>query len=285
MRKILLAGATGYLGSHIASKLMQSGYHLRVIVRSPGKLQHLGLDVEDVFQGQVTRPETLSGCCSGIDTIISTVGITRQKDGLTYMDVDYQANLNLLNEAQAAGVRKFIYVSVLNGDKLRHLKICDAKERFVERLQSSGIEYCVLRPNGFFSDMSEFHSMATRGNIYLFGRGEQKANPIHGEDLADVCIDAIENSDQEIKVGGPDTLTYNQIASLAFESIGNKPRVTHIPDWVRKTLLISMRLLTSSKTYGPMEFFLTVTAIDMIAPEYGKHRLKDFFSSLNNIEE
>lgn len=283
MKKVLLAGATGYLGSHIAAKLIRSEYDLRVIVRASDKLKQLELDVGDVFQAEITRTQTLSGCCSGIDTVISTVGITRQKDGLTYMDVDYQANLNLLNEALENGVRKFIYVSVLNGEKLRHLKICDAKERFVGELEKSGLEYCVIRPNGFFSDMSEFYTMATKGTIYLFGSGEQKTNPVHGEDLADICIDAIKTTGHEIKVGGPDTLTYNEIAKLAFESIGKKPSITHIPDWIRRLLLTSMKLLTSSKTYGPVEFFLSVTAIDMIAPEYGTHTLKKYFSNLKNI--
>ena len=258
------------------SKLIQS----RVIVRSPDKLKKLESDVGDVFQAEITRPETISGCCKGIDTVISTVGITRQKDGLTYMDVDHQANMNLLNEARSSGVRKFIYVSVLNGEKLRHLKICDAKERFVGQLETSGLEYCVIRPNGFFSDITEIYTMATKGTIYLFGSGEQKTNPIHGEDLADVCVDAIVSSDHEIKVGGPDTLTYNEIANIAFESIGKKPRITHIPDWVRTLLLKSVRLLTSSKTYGPIEFFLTVSAIDMIAPERGTHHLRDHFTML-----
>jgi len=160
MKKILLAGATGYLGSFIAKKLNQSTYDLRVIVRSPSKLAQCGIEVADLFQAELTRPETIKGCCSGIDTVISTVGITRQKEGLTYLDVDYQANLNLLNEARESGVRKFVYVSVLNGEKLRHLKICDAKERFVEKLKESGLEYCVIRPNGFFSDMFEFYAMA-----------------------------------------------------------------------------------------------------------------------------
>ena len=100
MKKILLAGATGYLGSHIASKLIQSSScDLRVIVRSPDKLKQLELDIVDVFQAEITRPETIAGCCRGIDTVISTIGITRQKDGLTYMDVDYQGNKNLLEEA------------------------------------------------------------------------------------------------------------------------------------------------------------------------------------------
>ena len=280
MKTILLAGATGYLGSYIAKKLSQTAYDLRVIVRSPGKLAERGIKVEDFFQAELTRPEAIKGCCSGIDTVISTVGITRQKDGLTYLDVDYQANLNLLKEARESGVRKFIYVSVLNGEKLRHLKICDAKEKFVEQLEKSGLEYCVIRPNGFFSDMSEFYAMAQKGSIYIFGSGDHKTNPIHGADLATVCVDAIEGIDQIVRVGGPETLTYTEIAKIAFEVAGTEPKIKRIPNWVGTTILKLIRVFTNSKFYGPIEFFLTVTAIDMIAPEYGRHRLKDYFVML-----
>jgi len=252
MKKILLAGATGFLGSHIARQLIKNSCNLRVIVRSPDKLSRKILEVADVFRAEVTQPGSISGCCEGIDTVISTVGITRQKDALKYLDVDYQANLNLLNEAHASGVRKFVYVSVLNGDKLRHLKICDAKEKFVEQLKNSSLEYCVIRPNGFFSDMAEFYTMAKKGNVYVFGSGEQKTNPIHGEDLAAICIRAIDGTDLEITAGGPETLTYNQIAKIAFEVAGTTTRITHIPDWVRKTILGLIRNLSSSKFYGPI---------------------------------
>ena len=282
MKKILLAGATGYLGSYLAKKLIEDDFDLRIIARSPDKLALRGVQVKDFCHTEITIPDMLKGCCSGIDTVISTVGITRQKDGLTYVDVDYQANLNLLNEACASGVRKFIYVSVLNGENLRQLKICDAKERFVEELENSGLEYCVIRPNGFFSDMSEFYAMAQSGRIYIFGTGEQKTNPIHGEDLAAICTDAIDGTDQVVNIGGPETLTYYEIAKIAFEVAGNEPKITRIPDWARATILKLIQTFTSSKFYGPIEFFLTVTAIDMIAPEYGSHRLKDHFVMLRN---
>ena len=281
MKKILLAGATGYLGSHIAKKLLQDDHNPRLIVRSPKKLEQFSIEIDDLFHADVTSPETLRGCCIGIDTVISTIGITRQKDGLTYMDVDYQANLNLLNEARENGVRKFVYVSVLNGEKLRHLKICDAKERFVEQLRESGLDYCVIRPNGFFSDMSEFFAMAQKGSIYIFGNGEQKTNPIHGEDLAEVCISAIDSLDHEISVGGPETLSYNEIAKIAFEIAGTEPKIRRIPNWMRTTMLSLIKTFTSSKFHGPVEFFLTVTAIDMVAPEYGVHRLRNHFSTLH----
>lgn len=280
MKKILLAGSTGYLGISIAKELQQRSCYFRAIARTPRKLEQNNIKASELVLAELTAPDSIRGCCEGIDVVISAVGITRQKDGLTYMDVDYQANMNLLAEALKSGVRKFIYVSVLNGEKLRNLKICDAKELFVEQLKQSGIEYCVVRPNGFFSDMKEFFDMAQKGRIYLFGNGEFKSNPIHGEDLATFCVDAIDKVEKEVEIGGPETLTQNEIALLAFEVLGKKPKITHIPDWVRNAVLTLVRLFTGSKVYGPVEFFMTVMAMDMLAPENGKHTLKEYFTSL-----
>ena len=282
MNKILLAGSTGYLGIYIAEELQKQAYFFRAIARNPEKLKQKDIEANEVLKAEVTKPASITKSCKDIDVVISTVGITRQKDGLTYMDVDYQANMNLLEEAKKSGVKKFIYVSVLNGEKLRNLKICDAKEMFVEQLKKSGLDYCIVRPNGFFSDMSEFFNMAKRGRVYLFGNGELRANPIHGEDLATVCVDAIVKSDKEVEIGGPETLTQNEIASIAFDILGNRPETTHIPDWVRVAILKVVRFFTGSKVYGPVEFFLTVMAMDMLAPEYGKHTLKEYFTNLNN---
>jgi uncharacterized protein YbjT (DUF2867 family) len=279
MKKILLAGSTGYLGIYIAKELQQRSYFFRAIARSPEKLAKNNIKANEIIKAELTKPDSIKECCKGVDIVISTVGITRQKDGLTYMDVDYQANMNLLKEAQKSGVKKFIYISVLNGGKLRNLKICDAKELFVEQLKRSGIDYCIIRPNGFFSDMSEIFNMAKNGRIYLFRKGKSKANPIHGEDLATFCVDAIDNPDKEVEIGGPETLTQNEMASMAFEVLGNKPKITHIPDWIRVAIL---KFVTISRIYGPVEFFMTVMAMDMVAPEYGKHTLKEHFTILNN---
>ena len=284
MQNILLAGSTGYLGIYIARELHKKGYDFKAIARNPENLMQNDIKANEVIAAELTKPESISDYCKDIDVVISAVGITRQKDGLTYMDVDYQANLNLLQEAKKWGVKKFIYMSALNGEKLRHLKICAAKELFAEQLKNSGIDYCIIHPNGFFSDMSEFFHMAKRGKVYLFGNGELKMNPIHGEDLAAACIDAIDKPDKEIQIGGPETLTHNEIASIAFNILGEKPRIAHIPNWVRVAILRLVRLFTGSKIYGPIEFFMTVMAMDMIAPKYGKHTLKEHFRSLLDAE-
>ncbi len=280
MNKILIAGATGYLGNYIAQELKQQNYYTKVLVRNPKKFELSGTKADEIVQAEITDKSTLEDCCGDIDVVISSIGITKQKDGLSYMDVDYQANLNLLEVAKRSGVKKFIYISLLNGEKLRQLKICEAKEKFVDELKKSGLDFCIIRPNGFFSDMTEFYNMAKNGRIYLFGDGNLKSNPIHGEDLAKICVSAIDSNDKEIEAGGPETLTQNEIANVAFDAVGKRPKITHIPDGLRRIIISMARIFLNSNKYGPIEFFMNVMAIEMVAPEYGEHTLYDYFHGL-----
>lgn len=275
--KVLVAGSTGYLGSYIVKELKARGINLLALARNQKKLLEIGLTKSEIKEAEVTHAKQLKGVCDGIDVVISTVGITRQKDGLTYMDVDYRANKNLLKEAIQAGVKQFIYISVINGHEFRHLKIVEAKEKFVDELVAAPIQHTIIRPNGFFSDMKDFLEMAEKGKVYLFGKGDFKLNPIHGEDLAVVCADAIGRNIEEMEVGGPDILTQNEIAKYALEAFGKPIKIMHLPDCIRRSIIFFLRIFTSAKTYGPYEFFLTLIGQDNIAPRTGVQRLQHFF--------
>ena len=277
MKKVIVAGATGYLGKYLLKELKGKGYETIALVRNAKKLE--GAPVDGIIQAEVTQPESLKGIFNNIDFVISTVGITRQKDGLTYMNVDYQANVNLLNEAVSSGVKKFVYVSVLNGQHMKNLKMVEAKERFIDELKSSGINYTVIRPNGFFSDMMEVLEMAKKGKVYLFGDGTYKGNPIHGEDLAAFMVQHLEGDKIELEVGGPDLMTQNELAQIAFEAASKKPKISHIPIWVRNLTLRLVRFFTGEKTHGPIEFFMTVMTRDMVAPRVGQHHLADYYKN------
>ncbi len=279
--KILVAGSTGYLGQFIIKALKEKGYWIRALCRNALKLQPVRQYIDEVYVGEVTEPETLRDLCKDIDIVFSALGITRQKDGLSYMDVDYQGNVNILNEATAARVSKFMYVSVLNADKLRHLEIVKAKEKFVDELKAANIPYVIIRPNGFFSDIKEVYEMAKKGRIYLFGDGHYRANPIHGMDLAHACVENLQLKNSELDIGGPEVLSQNEIASQAFEALGKEKKITYIPPWLKSLVLKLIRAVTSVKTYGPIEFFMTVLVMDMVAPTYGEKTLKQYFIGLD----
>lgn len=73
-------------------------------------------------------------------------------------------------------------------------------------------------------------------------------------------------------------MTLNEIASIAFDAVRKK--ITYIPDWFRGFILQFVQLFLLQKVYGPIEFFLTVMAMNMIAPEHGKNTLHYFFKGL-----
>lgn len=279
MKRVLVAGATGYLGRFVAREFKSRGHFVRALARSPEKLEDLRGELDEIVRGEVTRPETIEQVCDGIDVVFSSVGVTRQKDGLTWRDVDYQGNRNLLEAARRAGVEKFIYVSAVDGPALRHLDIVRAHEDFVDELRRSGLAYTVLRPTGYFSDMGEVFDMARKGRVYLIGRGENRTNPVHGADLAVRCVDAMDGEAREIEVGGPETMTWREIAALAFEVQGKRARITSVPVWLMKVLIFLTRLF-NRHAGGLLAFFTAMSTRDVVAPLSGSHSLEAHYKEL-----
>jgi len=279
MQKVLVAGATGYLGGFVAKEFKRRGHFVRALARTPHKLDYMKDQLDEIVQGEVTVPASIKHVCDSIDVVFSSVGMTRQKANLTFKDVDYQGNKNLLEVAQKAGVKKFIYVSVFNGPNLPHLAIVKAHEDFVDELKASGMNYAVIRPTGYFSDMGQFFNMAKKGRVYLFGPGNNRVNPIHGADLAVCCVDALEGEKQEIDVGGPEVLTYREIAELAFEVQGKRVKITSVPVWLMK-FIIAVTKIFNKRQGELLDSFTTVMTSEVVAPANGTHALKEHYSTL-----
>lgn len=273
---VFVAGATGYLGRHICSEYHRRGWHVIALVRDVSRVQDLAADT--LVEAEATRPETLVGIMDDADIAISALGITRQVDGLTYREVDYQANANLLAEAQRAGVTRFGYVHVLNSDSMAHVPLVAAKSAFVRRLKTSGMARTVIAPSGYFSDMGDFLRMAESGRVWLFGSVDHRINPIHGADLAAAIADAMAQGRDWLDVGGPDVLSHTELAEMASAVVDRPVRIIHLPDRIRRILLSLLPALTPQRVSGPATFFLTAMGIDMVGERSGTRHLADYFS-------
>ena len=280
MQTVFIAGATGYLGRFLCAHYRQSGWTVKALVRNRANALQSALAADEFVEAEATDADSLQGLMAGADLVISALGITRQKDGLGYKDVDYQANLNLLEEAMRAGVDRFAYIHVLNADKMKGIALVDAKQAFVEALQVAPIASTIIAPSGYFSDMADFLAMARGNRVWLFGDGSLNINPIHGKDLAAATFEAIAAQKGWLDVGGPDILTHREIAELAFQALGKPARITCLPDWIRLAALSMVRRLAPFAVRGPAEFFLTAFGQEMVGAQKGEHRLKDHFASL-----
>ncbi len=126
LKRVLVAGATGYLGKFAVQAFKQQGYYVRVLTRSEERLYEPGPftapaltkeDADDIFVGEISKPETLAGMLDGIDLVFSCVGISRQRDGLTFEQVDYQCNKNLIDLCEAADVKRLIKQYFINDNR------------------------------------------------------------------------------------------------------------------------------------------------------------------------
>jgi uncharacterized protein YbjT (DUF2867 family) len=198
--------------------------------------------------------------------------------------VDLEANLNLLAEAKRAGVRKFVYVSLHGADALGGLDYVDAHEEFVAALAASELDYTILRPTGFFYVFEEIFKMAAeRGRVLLVGDGSARTNPIHETDLARECADAVEVGEREMPVGGPETYTRREIAELAFETLGRRPKITSLPPALVRAMIAPVKLF-DRRLYDFLAFGVAVSTIDVVAPPTGRTGLRRHFRRLAGID-
>ena len=121
--------------------------------------------------------------------------------------------------------------------------------------------------------------MARRGLVTVL-RPTARINPIHGADLAVYVVDRMEERTSGTwDIGGPDVLTWRQVAQLAFRAVGTPPRIAAVPAWalppaLRLTALFSPRLADVAQ-------FMTWSMMrDCVAPTTGTHHLADFYRTV-----
>ncbi len=284
--RILVAGANGNLGKSLVSVLCASGREVTALVR-PGRQKAMN-DLDefsfDTVAAEVTRAELPKYLFEGVHTVVSCIGITRQRDGLTYEQVDYQANLNLLRAAEGCGVKRFIYVSVVGAETNDAVPVMKAKRRFEKILAGSSLEWLIVRPSGFFTDMTDVLKMALKGGVHLFGDGKSRISPIHTMDLAEYITGLIDTESGRIfSVGGPVDYCWNEVAEMSCSIAGKGFKIYHWPVWMLILTLVFLRIF-SRPAYGTLSFLGYVMTNDTTSANHGIRRLEDFFhGQLDNI--
>lgn len=277
--KIVLAGAFGKLGSDILRALIRDGHQVLAVDMVTRELDGLEGKYESK-QVDVTKPEQLQGLCEGYDAVITTVGLTRTSAQVTNYDVDYQGNLNLLNEAKRAGVGKFEYVSVLKADKAPKVPMLHAKYLMEQALISSGIPYVIFRPTGYFYDIAKvFAPMIEKGEVTLLGNKPVSANVIDTTDLADFMLLHLSDENQTYDIGGTETYTYEEIAKMFFKAAGKEPVIKRAPPFLFDVLAFVNKLKHNGKE-AILRFSKWTLTESMVAQHhFGKLSFKEYIET------
>jgi uncharacterized protein YbjT (DUF2867 family) len=250
-------------------------------VRSRERAEHKGAFdapplseiVDDWVVGDPRDVAKIPGLLDGVDHVASALGVTRQK--ADPWDIDFRANLALLELAEAHHTKSFLYVNVMNVHDGTST-LMRAKAAFSEALRRSAVTPHIVNPSGYFSDLTQILEMARKGVAVRLGEGSVRLSPIHGADLAAFCAERIMGHGGEFNVGGPDVLTYRQITELAFDAAGKKPHWLALPTGVRRPAVwIADRI--SPRASSLTRFFLEGLEHDSAGEPTGSRHLADYF--------
>jgi len=142
MKRVFIAGATGCLGRHLCAEYQRQGWYVIALVSTSNQVEPIAAD--QLVEADATDAATLKGAMAGADLVVSCLGALRLPDGQDDWTLHFRANLNLLREAERAGVGRFAYVPVLGTHEQSRVPIEAARSAFEAELQRSAIETKVI---------------------------------------------------------------------------------------------------------------------------------------------
>ena len=233
--KVLLAGAFGNLGFEILKVLAEAGHE--IVAADLKEKEDNGLEGKYTFCAiDATKPETLKGLCDGVEVVITTMGLTTASTKVTAYDIDYQGNLNLYNEAKAAGVKKFNYISVIACKEpgAEEVPMLHAKAMMEDEIMKGDMEYVIYRPTGYFYDIAKvFKPYVDKGEMQLLkGYHDVKANVVDCPDFAKFIVEHMNDTNQIYEVGGKEAYTYEEMAKMCFRAAGKPVIIKDSPIWM-----------------------------------------------------
>ncbi|MDO8501635.1 MAG: SDR family oxidoreductase [Gemmatimonadaceae bacterium] len=246
---ILIVGATGTLGGKVARTLLANGQPVRAMTRelaNGDKLQSLGAKI---VRGDLRDRESLDFALRGVSTVIAAAHSMLGKGEDASELVDDAGHRGLIESAKQAGVRHFIYTSVVGASPDHPVDFWRTKARVERYLQDSGLTWTIIRPTAFM----EIHAYQLIGKpvmegkrVVLFGPGRNPRNYVAAEDVAKVVVGALQIPSlrgEIIEVGGPENLTAHEIVQTFERVSGRKAKVTHLPLGVVRALSRAMKPL------------------------------------------
>ncbi len=271
----LVTGATGFLGSHIAEKLVKNGQPTKALVRPTSNVSFLNqLGIETVV-GDLSDPNSLEAALEGVDVVYHAAA--KVGDWGVWPDFErdtIQATANLAQASKNAGVKRFIHVSSIsaygnpNGKNLvidetaplgqnihkwsyyTRAKVI-AEDHLWTMYREQDFPLTVIRPSWIYgirdrTSIARLHRMITSGRIKILGSGNNRLNTVYGGNVADACLLAAE---KDIAIGeayncsNDGEITQKEYLSLWAEAFGCPPPKVHVPYWLAYSLAFDLEVI------------------------------------------
>ena len=253
--RILLTGATGFLGAAVVQKLVERGYEVVALVRDLVTARDKLPAEVFLLEGDITSIGKLSAFPSNVDTVIHAAGMlgTFLATESLYRLVNTTGTENMLKESEKAGIKRFLFISSagvlgptkeIPADETWPLAPSNGYERskteaeqIVRKFHNAGrIEAVIVRPEfvygpGDFHVLGLFRAIRDR-KFFLIGSGESLLHPTYIDDFVQGVLVTLERSSFDgstFILAGPQPVSVRELNEVVARSIGITPREIRIP--------------------------------------------------------
>ena len=233
---ILVVGATGTLGRQVVRRALDEGYEVRCTVRprlNPADfLRDWGATTVQV---DLTDPTSIPAALVGIHTIIdcSTARPEESAD-----KVDWEGKVALIQSAQAMGIQRYIFFSILNCDKHPEVPLMNIKYCTEEFLNSSGLNYTTFRLCGFMQAIIGNYAVPILEDKPVWGTSDETRTAyMDTQDVARVVMASLrcpESVGRTLPLAGPRAYTTEQVVRLCETLADSDAEVRDVPVWLLK---------------------------------------------------
>jgi uncharacterized protein YbjT (DUF2867 family) len=254
---LLLTGATGLVGSAVLRRLTAARVPVRCLVRDPRRLGPERVRVQ-IALGDLSDPPSFRNALRGVTTVVHLAAAIRDQPGGSIEELNGIATWRMVQAAEAAGVRRFVFFSALGASAHDRTRFLRAKALAEQAVTASDLDHVVVAPSIVYAPGDVFMTLLSRLALLpvvpVSGSGRARYQPIWADDVAD-CVLALLDEDRaqtdpptrRYELAGPETLDYTELTRLLLRAAGRERPLVHIPTPIVFRALRAAEALLKSK--------------------------------------
>ncbi|QQP94519.1 complex I NDUFA9 subunit family protein [Lysobacter enzymogenes] len=242
-RHVLILGGTGFVGRHLAERLLRERYRVTVLSRGvdPSKKKKLSRDAS-IIEGDVANPDFLRAVLDDVDAVVNLVGILNEQgdSGRGFEHVYVELLEALLEAMRDMGVRRLLQMSALNaGTGQSHY--LEARGRAEQKVRASKLDWTLFRPSviagpgdGLFC---RFDALLRYAPALPIGRANARFQPVWVGDVVQAFVNALADPahvQRSYNLVGPEVMTLGEIVRASARARGRLRAVLPLPDALGK---------------------------------------------------
>jgi NADH dehydrogenase len=244
--RVLVTGATGFVGRAVLPKLTQAGHQVRILLRPSQASPRLpkGVPVEVGLSG-LTDARGLRAGLLDVEAIVHLASGEGQGSRADLAESDAEATRTLIEAASDGGVKRILFLSHLGADRASAYPVLQAKALAEEAIRRGAVPYTIVRSAAAYGPEDRFTTSLAMTlalspvAFFLPGGGATPLQPLWIEDLATALVWALDEDGllgRTYEVGGPEYLTLREVVELVMRSAHLRRVLVEARPWALRAL-------------------------------------------------